>query len=128
MKHSILSAALLCALSTPSFARTVNVFENCGGKSVPELVECGTQEMDNADKTMRSLLNRISKAAESDSIRETMEHADKSWYEYMEADCGYRGETDSLQCKYTRYALRMMILDEEYNEIMGGGHKLNPND
>ena len=84
--------------------------------------------MDNADKTMRSLLNRISKAAESDSIRETMEHADKSWYEYMEADCGYRGETDSLQCKYTRYALRMMILDEEYNEIMGGGHKLNPND
>ena len=57
-----------------------------------------------------------------------MEHADKSWYEYMEADCGYRGEMDSLQCKYTRYALRMMILDEEYNEIMGGGHKLNPND
>ena len=115
MKHYLLSIPLLCALSTSAMASSPpDVYAECYGSSVPELVECGSQIVDGVDKEIRKYFTLISAAEKSESIKETMGRADKSWYEYVDADCGYRGETESVQCKFHRYALRMAVLKMEY--------------
>jgi hypothetical protein len=117
MKHSLLSVALLCAMSSSAMAEEnlgLDVFDKCFGDSVPALVECGNKTLDAVNVTIRKYFTLLSAAEKSEYIQEKMERADKTWYEYVEADCGYRGETEVVQCKYQRYALRMSILKIEY--------------
>ena len=113
----LVATILAMVLSVPAHAEKSappDVYAECYGSSGPELVECGSQMVDGVDKEIRKYFTLISAAEKSESIRETMERADKTWYEYVDADCGYRGETESLQCKFHRYALRMAVLKMVY--------------